>query len=386
MNELPDPLALPTGATASSREEWETICRPNVASLILREEYGQMPPEPRLMIATVIGVDLEALGGRARVRDIDVVTKQPNSTLRLLAITPRASDSPAPCFLGLNFGGNHRLLASPMVRPPREREADGARVEAERGADSQTWPVELIIERGYGLVTLYNGDVVPDDKNAAAGRLADFLPEGMAASDESAPGTIACWAWSLSRTLDYLAIDEYVDHESVALVGHSRNGKAALLAGAMDDRAAMVIPSQSGCGGAGPCRDIGEEWGARETVERINTAFPHWFCGNFKRYNDDPDRLPFDQHALIALCAPRPFLLSSAADDLWANPAGSFAMLKAADPVYRLITGEGVDAAGMPPAGILSRSRLGHYLRSGRHAMTGADWSAWLDYADIWLR
>ena len=149
------------------------------------------------------------------------------------------------------------------------------------------------------------------------------------------PGTIALWAWGFHRVVDYpdrvaaaLSI-----RKRIAVVGHSRNGKTALLAGAMDDRIALVIPHQAGCGGTAPSRTTIRR---PRSVKRINTAFPHWFCDNFDAFNDDTVELPFDQHCLVALCAPRPVLYSNAQEDQWANPNGQFEMLRAADPVYQL--------------------------------------------------
>jgi hypothetical protein len=381
--DLPDPLALPDGGVAKTAAEWQALCAPWLRASVQREEYGLMPPRPQAFSASVVRSDPNALDGRATLREVDVVTSGPDAKIGLLVITPNAALVPSACFVGLNFGGNHRVVDDPLVRPPRAK--SGVDVTVERGAEFQAWSVETIIERGYALVTLFNGDAVPDDRAEAEVRMKDFVPSGSDVEKGAEPATIACWAWTLSRAIDFLETDSLIDPRRIALVGHSRNGKTALLAGAMDERAAMVIPSQSGCGGAGPCRDIGEEWAARETVERINTAFPHWFCENFKRYNSHPRQLPFDQHALIALCAPRPVLLSSATEDLWANPAGSFAMLRAADPVYRLLTGEGIDESALSAPGVLLDTRLGHFLRAGRHSMTSEDWAAWLDYADMWL-
>jgi hypothetical protein len=161
----------------------------------------------------------------------------------------------------------------------------------------------------------------------------------------------------------------------------------------MDERVALAIPSQAGCGGTAPCRVVPElaelknnNRPTAETVAVINKSFPHWFCGNFKQFNAAPEKLPFDQHALIALCAPRPVLLSNATEDLWANPAGQFDMLRAADPVYQLVAGSGCEAQKMPEVGTLLDSRLGYYIRAGKHSMTSGDWKVWLDYADKWLR
>ncbi|MDR3707353.1 MAG: hypothetical protein P4L33_03560 [Capsulimonadaceae bacterium] len=382
---LPDPLALPGGGRALTSTQWNEVCRPALSALIQREEYGQIPSAPGQLRATVVRTDRNALDGCGTLREIDIDTTSPDAHIELLLITPNAATTPAGCFLGLNFGGNHRILPDAAIRPQLAKRVSGADVEAERGTETGTWPAAAIIARGYALATFFNGDAVPDDKYTAAQRLAGFLPPGVEPDGGDAPATIACWAWSLSRAIDFLSNDGAVDAKRIALAGHSRNGKTALLAGAMDPRAALVISSQSGCGGAGPSRDLGNEWSQRETVQQINTAFPHWFCANFKQYNASPDKLPFDQHALIALCAPRPVLVSSATEDLWANPAGSFAMLNAADPVYRLVSGEGIDVHEMPETGVLLKTRLGHFIRPGRHAMTTEDWSAWLDYADAWL-
>ena len=166
-----------------------------------------------------------------------------------------------------------------------------------------------------------------------------------------------------------------------------------LVAAAFDERIALCIPSQAGCGGTAPNR-VAAEWAAlqangrpkAETVAVINKNFPHWFCANFKAFNDQTERLPFDQHALVALCAPRPVLMSCATEDLWSNPPGQFAMLQAADPVYRLLAGDGVGASEMPAVGKLLDSRLGYFIRAGKHSMTREDWGAWLDYAGKWLR
>jgi hypothetical protein len=164
-------------------------------------------------------------------------------------------------------------------------------------------------------------------------------------------------------------------------VGHSRLGKTALLAGAFDERIALVIPHQAGCGGSAPSRSkVGE------SVKAINKSFPHWFDGAFKQFNDEPARLPFDQNCLVALCAPRPVLLSNAVEDTWANPAGQFQILQAADPVYRLLGVDGLDAKQMPELGKLVDSRLGFFMRAGKHSMTREDWRIFIAFADHHLR
>jgi cephalosporin-C deacetylase-like acetyl esterase len=170
-----------------------------------------------------------------------------------------------------------------------------------------------------------------------------------------------------------------IDPKRIAVVGHSRLGKTALVAAAFDERIALAIPHQAGCGGTAPDRCHNPK---AETVQRINTNFPHWFNDNFKKFNTQVEKLPFDQHCLIALCAPRPVLLSNAVEDEWANPAGQFEILKAAEPVYKLLGADGLGAEAMPEPGRLVDSTLGYFIRPGKHSMTRADWKVFLDYAD----
>jgi hypothetical protein len=185
----------------------------------------------------------------------------------------------------------------------------------------------------------------------------------------------------LQRAVDYLIKRDDIDRKRIAVVGHSRLGKAALLAAAFDERIALVIPHQAGCGGTAPSRGkVGE------SVKQINDHFPHWFNRTFKEFNDQPNRLPFDQHCLVALVAPRPVLFSNAVEDTWANPEGQFQVLQAADPVYRFLGADGLEAKAMPKPGKLVVTRLGYYIRPGKHSMTKADWMVFLDFADKHLR
>ena len=211
----------------------------------------------------------------------------------------------------------------------------------------------------------------------------NVLSKSKGKPDPANTATIISWAWGVHRCVDYLSTVKDIDAKRIAVVGHSRLGKASLVAAAFDDRIALVIPHQAGCGGTGPSRHNDPK---AESVKRINTSFPHWFCGNFKEFNDDTTKLPFDQNSLVALCAPRPVLFTNASEDLWANPAGQLAVLKAAEPVYKLFGVEGCATEKMPELDQLVKSRLGYFIRPGKHAMTTPDWEVFLNYADVWLK
>ena len=290
----------------------------------------------------------------------------------------------------MNFCGNHALTNHPLVHIPEGwvyKSCAGS--ENERATDKgragqiDTWNLDLIVERGYGLACFYSGDLDPDTPDFADGIEPSFYAPGQTTPKPSDAGAISTWAWGYHRVVDFLLRNHpnSIDPKRIAAVGHSRNGKTTLLAAAMDDRIALAIPHQAGCGGTAPSRvDIDRK--DVETIRRINTAFPHWFCDNFPLFNEQPDKLPFDQHCLLALCAPRPVLYSNATEDQWANPDGQFEMLKAADPVYRLLGAGGLDAKERPDLRKLVDSKLGYYIRPGKHSMDREDWGVFLDFAD----
>lgn len=383
--EMPSPLVFLDGRPVTNPDEWRTQRRPELKALFSHYMYGKMPLRPRAESFAIAREDRAFLNGQATLKEVTITLGPPSvPKIHLLVAVPNARRGPAPVFLGINFQGNHAVVANPNVALPEawvpnffKGVKDNRATDAGRGTEVDVWAVDEVIRRGYAFATYYCGDVAPDHRGLADGVFPHFLEPGQAKPGPHDWGAIAAWAWGLSRAVDYLVTDRDIDAGRIAVVGWSRMGKAALVAAAFDERIALVIPHQAGCGGSAPSRTkVGE------TVRRINAGNPHWFDAEFKNFNDRPERLPFDQNCLVALVAPRSVLFTNAVLDTGANPEGQFQVLQAAEPVYRLLGAGGLDADRMPALDSLVASTLGYHIRRGSHSMGREDWAVFLEYAD----
>jgi hypothetical protein len=381
--ELPDPLTMFDGRRVTTGEQWYKERRPELKTLFQYYMYGYLPPAPQLH-ATVGKSYRDFLGGKAAMKEVAIELGGAGAPkLSLLVLLPNKTRAPVPVILGLDFCGNHAVVADPRVSLPAgwvPEGCAGARdnraTTAGRGS-SGGWAVEQVIDRGYALAVFYHGDVAPDTPDFTRGIFPHHLKPGASRPGPHEWGAIAAWAWGLQRAVDYLVTDQAIDNRRIAVFGHSRNGKAALLAAAFDERIALALPHQSGRGGAAPSRGV-----AGESVKDLNARFPHWFNDTFPLFDDDTSRLPFDQHELIALMAPRPVLLTTVLDDIWEDPAGTYQVFRAANAVYRFLGVDGPAPERIPQLDSVLGGVLGFSIRSGDHSTTAADWKVFLDFAD----
>jgi len=370
---------------------WEGGRRSEVLSLFRDEMYGNAPDQVAEMDARVSYLHREAMCGKAELKEVEVKLSRGEESIvfTILMLLPPNREGPVPLFLGLNFYGNHTLLedtdislTESWVGNNRSLGIEENRATAEsRGKRAYRWPSELILSRGYGLATIYAGDIDPDFDDGFNNGVHRLYPVEEQNRDSGSWGTISAWAWGLSRALDYMETDPDVDASRVAVLGHSRMGKAALWAGAQDERFALVISNNSGCGGASLSR---RAFGER--VEQINTTFPHWFSGRFHTYNNREEQLPVDQHMLMALVAPRPLYVASAQEDDWADPFGEYLSLYYGSKAFEWYGNQALPSDQMPEVDVpLRAGKLAYHIRTGAHDLTRYDWEQYLDFADLFL-
>jgi hypothetical protein len=375
---LPEVLVMQDGTKVTTSDVWEKSRRPELVALFAREMFGPVPANSGKLTWSILEEDEKALEGTAHRMQIEIKPEGDGTDRRfeLLLYIPNQVKGPVPVFINFNFLGNHTVHPDPAIhlatwrsRDPKTGEAVVLTSEIARGDRIRRFPVEVILKRGYALATVHYQAVYPDDAKAVK------IPEGAEA------GAISHWAWGYSRVTDVLSQLPKIDREKIVFLGHSRLGKTSLWAGANDPRAAIVISNDSGCGGASLAR---RQYG--ETVGRINDAFPHWFCGNYKKYGNDVNQLPFDAHELLALAAPRPVYVASATEDQWADPKGEFLALWNANPVYQLYGLEGIRETEQPAPEMPISAHNGYHLRVGKHDLLEYDWVRYLDFADGYFK
>lgn len=387
---VPNPLEMFNGKKVKSQKAWEKNRRPELLDFFTQNVYGKVPGELKIASVEVVEESNDALNGKAKRKQVELTFERKGLKLgfTILLYLPKNVEK-APVFVGYNFNGNHTVVNDVNIIIPdawaRNNESIGIinnqLTEQSRGASSNRWAIDKILDAGYGLATIYYGEVDPDKNDMTDGIHPFFYKADQEHPADNEWGSIAAWAWGLSRALDYFEQDADIDASKVIVFGHSRLGKTSLWAGATDQRFAGVISNNSGCGGAALSkRRVGE------TVWRINSSFPHWFCTNFKNYSKNEEALPVDQHQLLALIAPRPLYVASAEDDQWADPKGEFLSAFYATPVYELYGKKGIPSDVMPEVNHPVQNTVSYHIRTGKHDVTDFDWEQYIKWAKTFVK
>lgn len=389
---LPDPLQKEDGSRISTPVEWMDFQRRKILDLFKAVEYGEELPRPDKLEFKILAEKKDALGGLALRREIEIVCSMRNgkshSFIMLLYIPSAAAEKgKVPVFLGLNFKGNHATTAEEDVLFTG-RDPAGALVCEERGVQKERWQHELLMERGYASATICYHDIYFDRMFSEGGSIFKlfFQPEQYDRIREKY-SVIGAWAWGLSRAMDCLESVSEIDRSKVILHGHSRLGKTALWAGALDQRFAMVVSNDSGCGGG--ClhkRKIGENLSQHRFFERREGNTACWFIDRTADFIFKEELLPIDQHELLALIAPRPLAVGTATKDPYADPKGEFLACRAASPVYELFGSKGFRKEEMLSPDECVYGDISFHYRTGVHDQTREDFLCYLHQADQFIK
>ncbi|MRI02566.1 acetylxylan esterase [Kriegella sp. EG-1] len=386
---ITNPLVTFDGEKINSTAEWYQIRRPELYTFFEESVYGKIPEKIDELNFETIEQSEYAINNKASRKQVKITISKNNKSISytVLIYLPKGKTK-APIFLSTNFRGNHTINADPNIIltdawVPNTKElgiTDHKAQESSRGTRTHRWPVEKIIDGGFGLATIYYGEIDPDKNDFTDGIHNLFYREGQKKPKPNEWGSITAWAFALSKTLDYFETDPAIDEKRTIVFGHSRLGKTSLWAGASDDRFAGVISNDSGCGGATLSK---RKFG--ETIAIINNAFPHWFSDTFNKYIENESALPVDQHELLALIAPRPLYVASAQDDKWADPKGEFLSAHYASAVYNLFEKEGVSSTKMPIVNEPIQNTVAYHIRTGKHDVTDFDWEQYIKWAKKYI-
>jgi hypothetical protein len=383
---LPDPLKLNNGQPVRDAKTWYAKRRPEIVHIFETQQYGRDPGRPTEECFEVTDKGTPALNGKAIRKQVTISFSKDKTwpKIHLLIYLPAAAKKAVPVFFSINFGAVQNAVDDPGIAPgeiwdPKTH----ARILASKGIGFGRIDAEPLLEAGFGVATFYYGDVDPDDPEGfTSGIRARYLRPGQTERAPDDWGSIAAWAWGISRVEDYFETDKNIDAKRVAIHGISRLGKTVMWAGAHDQRFAAVIASCSGEGGAALShRNYGE------TIAHLTapSRYSYQFATNYAKYDGFPDVAPMDANLLIALIAPRPLLLQTGDTDHWSDPKGEFLAAVAASPVYKLLGKDGLDTDVWPAAKQPILHDLGYFMHDGGHGMVPSDWKIYLQFLKMHL-
>lgn len=347
--QLPRLLEFEDGSQVTSPEDWQKR-REEILELLCEEEYGLRPPAPLSISAMTNKLDENAYAGKVLEQHMMLSAE----------IEGGIFSFPLKVFVP-------KFIENPMVI---------VYIAFREDVPDRYLPIEEITDEGFAVATFCYNHVAVDGEDNYVGGLAGLLKkEGERAGNDT--GKIMMWAWAASRVVDYLETRDDIDHKNIAVMGHSRLGKTALVAAAYDERFTFSFPNNSGCSGDAITR--GKEG---ERIEQITNRFPFWFCPNYKKYAGREADMPFDQHFLVAAIAPRFVCAGAAVEDIWADPNSQYLSYVAADEVYKFLGKDGfIHPNRLPEVGdTFHEGTLGFHMRSGRHFHSRYDWLKFMEF------
>ncbi|GLB26936.1 acetylxylan esterase [Lacrimispora xylanolytica] len=365
---IPSILTCLDGTEVGDWETWLKKRRPELLNLFRQEEYGFLPDMSEVEIKIRVADSRrseEIMQGRAirNTVEVEAIRNGIHFSFTFAAFIPADAKGPVPAFATVCNRGI--------------KDSDPA-----RHFLSSFYPAETIISRGYACAAFRTQEVSPDYDEGFTTGFSRLFPEYVEGRPDDAWGAITAWAWAASRIMDYFEMEPLIDEKRVALVGHSRGGKTALWGTAQDERFAMAVSSCAGNSGDALSR------GAKgEKIGDIVKRFPYWFCKNYQKYVDKEETLPFDQHMLLGLIAPRLVYTSAKTFDSWADPEGQFESCIQASPVYELFGKKGIGQKKRPlPEQPVHEGSIGHHYKTGNHDMDEYDWNCYMDFADLHMK
>jgi hypothetical protein len=378
---LPDPLKLNNGKPVRNAQAWYSKRRPEIVEMFETQQYGKAPGRPAGESFEIVDKGTPALNGKAIRKQVTIYLNKEKTgpSIDLLIYLPAAATKPVPMFFSINFGAIQNAVDDPEIKPETVWDSKtNTRIAPPAGRGFGRIDAKALLDAGFGVATYYYGDVDPDYlEGFPNGIRALYLKPGQKERAPDVWGSIAAWAWGMSRVQDYFETDKSIDAKRVAIHGVSRLGKTVMWAGAHDQRFAAVIASCSGEGGAALShRNYGE------TIAHLTapTRYPYQFAANYAQYGGFPDKAPMDADLLIALIAPRPLLLQTGNTDYWSDPKGEFLAAVAAGPVYKLLGKEDLGTDVWPDAKTPVFHDLSYYMHDGGHGMVPSDWGIYIEF------
>lgn len=363
---LPQILVGDDGKEVATQEEYD-VRRRELLQAYEKYMYGPMPKEGFQTNFEIVETG-EAWNGKALRQQVKITvsTEKGNCESLLLLYLPKGRDN-CGVFLGENFSGNTAVTDDPAVLPSPTQSED-----TKRGSEAESWPLEEIIDRGYGVATMLYSDWAADDMETYRERLLDLF-------DTENVTAFTAWAFGYSRALDYLCQLPEINQDAIATVGHSRIARVSLWAGAQDERIDMVTAS---CGGGSLRSDV---------AGRIVTdgTSNHWFTEQYFQFEGRDEEIPVDMNVLYALTADRHLYISMGATDLASDPLSMVDMLQDAKQVWSKIYGidviDDVTYYDLKPDTAVMSPAVGMHVHTGGHMMNAFDWSCYMDYMDKYV-